>query len=75
MSLALEILSNNRLISGGKYNNKAVERLVDYISSQTKICPRRFGLPESRDCNNGDNLESCRTCWQQALQQEPGEGE
>ena len=55
-----------------KYNDKAVEKLIDY-TFKLQICPRRFKLPEYDKCNypryTFDHI--CRKCWQQALQQEP----
>ena len=71
--MQINLFSNNKF--GGKYNDKAVERLLDYLEDQGVFegcCPGDIGLKQMSmvDCNN---QSSCKPCWQQALTGEPKE--
>lgn len=49
-----------------KYNDKAVEKLIDHIA-HTCCCPADIGLMGPSACGK---VTHCGECWQQALQQE-----
>lgn len=53
----------------GKYNDKAVEKVIESISKGS--CPSEYGLEEINVCEMKRSV--CVKCWRQALMQEPEE--
>lgn len=49
------------------YDEKKVDKLVEFVAKTSRLCPAHIGLTNAPRCRG----ENCGECWKQAVQQEP----